>query len=231
MKLRLLALAASAVTALAAASSASAMTYTISTVAGVNITQPLITDFNSNEAGQIIDLAPGYQFDQGSNGLAFTRDGGLGLWPNISAPPPADDGVPGAYYETVLGNGGAATLTSTAGLFNFQFYMGSPDDYNQVTFTFANGAAPQLVLQGPAIWGGSPAGHGDQSQGYTVTYHFDTAVSGVTFTSGTQNAFEFDKLAGGVPEPTSWALMIAGFGGAGALLRGQRRRPTVAATA
>lgn len=28
----------------------------------------------------------------------------------------------------------------------------------------------------------------------------------------------------GVPEPTAWALMILGFGGAGAALRGQRRR-------
>ena len=36
---------------------------------------------------------------------------------------------------------------------------------------------------------------------------------------------------GGVPEPASWALMILGFGGAGAALRGQRRRHAAAATA
>jgi hypothetical protein len=34
--------------------------------------------------------------------------------------------------------------------------------------------------------------------------------------------------AGGVPEPASWALMIAGFGMAGGLLR-QRRQRTVQA--
>jgi hypothetical protein len=34
-------------------------------------------------------------------------------------------------------------------------------------------------------------------------------------------------LAGGVPEPTSWALMILGFGGVGAVLR--RQRPVSAA--
>jgi hypothetical protein len=231
MKLRLLALAATTATALAAASSASAVTYTINTVSGVQITDPLITDFNSDQAGDITDLATGYHFDQGTNGLAFTRDGGLGLLPNVSAPPPADNGVDGAYYETVLGNGGSATLTSDVGMNDFQFYMGSPDNFNQVTFTFADGAAQPLVLQGSSIWGGSPAGNGDQSQGYTVSYHFDTAVTGVTFTSGTQNAFEFDKLAGGVPEPTSWALMMLGFGGAGSLLRSQRRRQAVAATA
>ena len=73
-------------------------------------------------------------------------------------------------------------------------------------------------------------GNGDQSQGFTVSYHFDAPVTAITFTSS-QNSFEFDKLAGGVPEPTSWALMILGFGGAGAVLRGQRRRQAVAATA
>lgn len=34
--------------------------------------------------------------------------------------------------------------------------------------------------------------------------------------------------AGGVPEPTGWALMIIGFGGTGAVLRDQRRRQAAA---
>lgn len=33
----------------------------------------------------------------------------------------------------------------------------------------------------------------------------------------------------GVPEPTSWALMIVGFGGVGAALRGRRRESAVTA--
>ena len=228
MNLRLLALAATAATALVA-SGASAATYTINTVAGVHITEPLITDFNSTEGGAL-QIAPGFTFDQGVNGLAFTRDGGLGLDSGISAPPPADNLVPGAFYETVLGNGGSATLAADTGLYNFQFYMGSPDSYNRVTFTFADGASP-LVLQGVQIWGGSPDGNGDQSKGFTVSYHFNDAVKTVNFTSGNSNAFEFDKLAGGVPEPATWALMILGFGGAGAVLRGQRRRQALAAVA
>ncbi|HEX3367289.1 PEPxxWA-CTERM sorting domain-containing protein [Phenylobacterium sp.] len=231
MKLRLLALAATTATALAAASSASAVTYTINAVAGVNITDPLITDFNSDQAGNITDLATGYQFDQGGNGLAFTRDGGLGLLPNVSAPPPADNNVSGAYYETVLGNGGSATLTSDVGMNDFQFYMGSPDDFNGMSFTFVDTSNQAVTLNGQAIWGGNPQGNGDQSEGFTVSYHFDTAVKSITFTSGNQNAFEFDKLAGGVPEPASWALMMLGFGGAGSILRSKRRRQAVAATA
>ncbi|THD53370.1 MAG: PEP-CTERM sorting domain-containing protein [Phenylobacterium sp.] len=36
---------------------------------------------------------------------------------------------------------------------------------------------------------------------------------------------------GAVPEPASWALMLVGFGGLGAALRGSRRRAAAAATA
>jgi type II secretory pathway pseudopilin PulG len=38
-------------------------------------------------------------------------------------------------------------------------------------------------------------------------------------------------LAGGVPEPASWALMILGFGGVGATLRNTKRKTALAATA
>jgi PEP-CTERM motif len=226
MKLRLLALAATAATALVA-TSASAAGYTISTQTGVHISEPLITDFNSTDGGALA-IASGYSFDQGAGGLAFTRDGGLGLWSGMSAPPPADMGVSGAFYETVLGNGGTATLTATTAISDFQFYMGSPDEYNGVVFTFTDGST--LPLAGNAIWGGNPPGTGDQSEGFTVSYHFTgEQVKSIAFTSGTSNAFEFDKLAGGVPEPASWALMILGFGGAGVALRAQRRRQAVCA--
>ena len=39
----------------------------------------------------------------------------------------------------------------------------------------------------------------------------------------------FAKLAAGVPEPASWALMMVGFGGLGAALRSKRRARSVAA--
>jgi hypothetical protein len=227
MTLRLLALGATAATALFAGA-ANASLVTITAVRGVDITEPLITDFNSNPSGAITDLAAGFHFTQ-NNTLAFTRDGGLGLWSGVSAPPPADNGVAGAYYETVEANG-SATLTSDQGLTSFQFYMGSPDEYNHLTINFANANLSAVALNGNAIWGGNPVGNGDQSLGYTVSYSFAAPVKSITFTSS-GNSFEFDKLAGSVPEPTSWALMILGFGGAGAALRGKRGRRSAGATA
>jgi len=54
-------------------------------------------------------------------------------------------------------------------------------------------------------------------------------VDQVIFTSQS-NSFEFDDLAAAVPEPSSWAMLIVGLAGLGALMRG-RRRPAGAAAA
>lgn len=162
-----------------------------------------------------------------------------------SAPPPlpqAQGGVPvdsggstiyvdPTDYASVQG-GTTGTFSALNGFYftSFSFYMGSPDTYNQVTFNFLGGGSQ--VFTGDDIWGGTPAGTGDRTQGLRVYYDFDGAkVASITFSSS-QDAFEFDGLGGtiAVPEPGTWALMILGFGGAGAMLRSNRRRfATVAA--
>ena len=43
------------------------------------------------------------------------------------------------------------------------------------------------------------------------------------FNGGFGGSLSFAPATGGVPEPTSWALMMLGFGGLGAVLRGKRR--------
>jgi hypothetical protein len=148
-----------------------------------------------------------------------------------SAPPPYSGGVivggspvpvDPTDYASVQG-GGTATFSTLAGTFkSFSFYLGSPDTYNRVTFNF-NGGGSQ-VFQGADIWGGFPPGNGDRSLGYRVFYDFGGAqVSSITFESSA-NAFEFDGLAGAIPEPATWAMMILGFGAAGTVLRTNRRR-------
>jgi hypothetical protein len=130
----------------------------------------------------------------------------------------ADD----THYASVQG-GGSGTFSVLSGyLTSFSFYMGSPDSYNQVTFNLLGGGSQ--TFSGDEIWGGSPFANGDRTVGYRVYYDFGGAkVTSINFTSAS-NAFEFDGLAGNaVPEPASWALMIAGFGAAGAMLRSRRR--------
>lgn len=168
--------------------------------------QVLIADFDAA-------VAAGFQFVGGPQ--TFVRSGALGLDPGMSAPPPADS----SNYFTIT-SGGFATLTATQALGVFSFFLGSPDTFNSVTFS---GVDFSVTLKGDEIWGGAPPGAtGDQSIGRRVLFDFEgQAVDTVTFASS-GNAFEFDDLAGAyvaVPEPAAWALMLIGFGGAGAMLR------------
>jgi hypothetical protein len=131
-------------------------------------------------------------------------------------------------FESVEG-GQSSTFAAINGnyLTSFNFYMGSPDQYNHVIFNFVGGGSQ--AFDGDAIWGGAPNGNGDRSIGFRVYYDFNGAhVSSITFTSD-QNAFEADNFGGAVvPEPASWALMLSGFGLAGGMLRAKRRRAALA---
>ncbi|MBS0360446.1 MAG: PEP-CTERM sorting domain-containing protein [Proteobacteria bacterium] len=170
---------------------------------------------------------------------AFTPPGTIGN----SAPPPYTGGaldccqlgVPyladDTNYESVQGSQ-TSTFTATHGNFtSFSFYIGSPDDYNSITFNFAGGGGSQ-TFNGADLWGNpgldTIPGDGDRTHGVRVYYDFGgQEVNSITFSSG-QDAFEADSFAGtlAVPEPATWALMIMGFGTAGAMLR--RRKAVMA---
>jgi hypothetical protein len=226
MKLRnlLAATAALGLMAAATASSAATITWASSTPDDLNVLPAgfsLLTDFdgggdpNAVFAGNVLSFPASV-----SNSAPPPFSGGSDLCCNSSsAIYKADD----TNYASVQGNG-VSTLKLLSGyLTSFSFYMGSPDTYNTVIFGIAG--APDDVFSGAAIWGGVPAGNGDRTKGYRVTYNFNGAkVKTITFKSGS-DAFEFDSLAGTsvVPEPTSWALMILGLGGVGAALRSRRK--------
>lgn len=184
-------------------------------------------------------------FDQGGGVAGYIRNGAgpPQLLGGESAPPPIYPGVnnyeTGNYYTVTsdCGNGHTgcshtATLTVTSGwLTQFSFYLGSPDTYNTVQF-FAGNTQVGDTLSGNQIWSCTAcAQNGDQSFGARAVYDFGGAhVTSVVFGSS-GNSFEFDNLAGtvgGIPEPASWALMIVGFGAAGAMLRSKRRQALAA---
>ena len=178
--------------------------------------QVMIADFDNT-------IASGFTFTQDSN--AYVRSGALGLLEGESAPPPGDT----SNYETVLANG-LATLTTGNLLTSFSFYLGSPDTYNSVTFYGLGGY--QQTLSGAAILGAAVNADGNQGVGRRVSYDFGAErVTKIEFAS-TGNSFEFDSLAGtiqaAVPEPSTWLMMILGFGGVGALIRRRRAMPVAA---
>jgi hypothetical protein len=59
---------------------------------------------------------------------------------------------------------------------------------------------------------------------FTVVGGAGETFTGITLASGS-NSFEIDRLAvsGAVPEPATWAMMIAGFGFIGGTMRVRRR--------
>ena len=124
-----------------------------------------------------------------------------------------------AQYLSVPG-GGSATVTF-APTKELSIYVGSLDSYNKLTFGGVGGTTYSGSDMG-AISGGD---NGDQTGPNTngrLVFTFATPVDSATFQSST-NAFEVASVAGVVPEPATWALMLIGVAGLGATIRGSRR--------
>jgi hypothetical protein len=146
---------------------------------------------------------------------------------------------------------GIAILPVTSGTLSFTsaspITWGGHTGTNLLTVNFSGGAIT-------ALWGGSTANYGNSTPPNTVTFTSDflnfssstardlalaidainppvgALFGGRRFHTGSVSGnFGADVTSGnpqGVPEPASWALMFAGFGLAGSVLRSQRRRNT-----
>lgn len=98
---------------------------------------------------------------------------------------------------------------------------GNLSNHVHVTFSYAGGVLSYTAL------------NSDTSQSISDSYAFNLGSLGpqvyVGFTGGTglawsvQDVSNFDLNVSAAPEPTSWALMVLGFGGLGAVLRNRRR--------
>ena len=162
------------------------------------------------------------------SGLALTGAGTgcyTGLHDGIAAPPAGDT----SQYLAVL-NGGTATFAfGAAGRISFD--VGSVDDFNSVTVTLLGAGGP-ITLSGSALTGN--AANGDQHSNLTNGRLTIFGTAGEAFTglmlSSSGNSFEIDNLAtsGAVPEMSSWALFLAGFGAIGAAARRRRTASTFA---
>lgn len=224
--IRALALGIAAASALAAGDAAAAVTFTSTAPPDSAPVAPetLVVDFDNAPAA-------GYAITGGE--IHITP-----LVPGIAAPPVGDT----TYYLSVLG-GTSATLTTPL-LSSLSVYLGSLDTYNTITFEGPNGFSQSFTgSQLVAPMGPPPNADGNQFADYTnrrFNFVFDpeTPVNKVIFAS-TGNSFEFDNIGaaalqsvidqGAVPEPATWAMMLTGFFGLGAALRGSRRRAALAA--
>lgn len=135
------------------------------------------------------------------------------------------DGVAGNYFV----NPDASTLTST-----IEAAIGAAfQNYNNVTLQLLGAPAGIGLDFTPSAYTGAFSRAADQVFGFDLTF---TGLAAGSYNFGINAlvdggiiATELDSITvtgGGVPEPASWALMIAGFGLVGAAVR--RRRAALA---
>lgn len=141
-----------------------------------------------------------------------------GTSPGVYAAPAGNATVFGYVSSAITPNN--ATL-STPKLKEISFYWGSIDTYNMVEVLGSSGVL--FTVMG----GDFSAADGNQLVPGTnrrVTFAWDgaNAITGLRMTS-TGVAFEFDDFSAiAVPEPATWAMLIAGFGMVGWASRRRR---------
>lgn len=214
MRIRTLLLAAAAAAAFAAPAAA-AVSVSVTGYYDPNLLpsgQLLVADFNDANNPEATLLA-GYSLDLNGATVGVNEGGSgySGTLPNNNT-----------HYLTIPG-GAQATLTSIKGIRAFSLYMGSPDTYNSIQFIGKNGFNQTLT--------GGQLSAGDTNQqwswGARVNFDFGDAEVTQVILRSSQNSYESDNFAvAAVPEPATWAMMIMGFGFAGALLR--RRQSALA---
>jgi hypothetical protein len=120
--------------------------------------------------------------------------------------------------------GQPATLTFLQAIDAVGFLIGSPDTYNQVTINSTTGA---YTFTPTSL--GLP-GNGDQNLSQYVNFRTSTAgerILSASFTnSPAVDAFETANFTVAVPEPATWAMMLFGFGGIGAVIRRRKTKTT-----
>ncbi|MCG2840393.1 PEPxxWA-CTERM sorting domain-containing protein [Sandaracinobacter sp. RS1-74] len=156
----------------------------------------------------------------------YSWSGSLGIATGSTAAAAAPAGNATAYgFVSSASNPNWAQL-DTPNLKSISFYWGSIDGYNQLEVLGAGGTV-LLSLFGNTPGVGVPPIVGDQGNQANNRRIFITAgagevITGLRFTS-TGVAFEFDDIAASaVPEPATWAMLIAGFGLVGYAARRRR---------
>ena len=118
------------------------------------------------------------------------------------------------FLDTSLSQAGDAF----ASFFRITGSYVSATDFNGV-ISHDDGAS--IYVDGNVIYS-SAAETSEVSSPYTLVAGSHSFVVDYVEGNGSPSVLTFDA-PGGVPEPATWAMMLAGFGGMGALLRSRRR--------
>ena len=207
------------------ATSASAALVNVNFVVGAIGFQGIGAGFETAPTG---NLASGYN----EAGITFTP-GGNSTQVKI-APSDSNGAFPfgdmSTKYLSVLGGPSYVDAKFTTAQTNLGFYWGSVDTYNSVQFYKNNVVVASLSgadLIPTLLATGNQTSYDTNRyvKFYLTSGTFDTARL-----TSTNNSFEVDNIAAGVPEPSTWVMMLLGFAGLSfATMRVGRRSRSVAA--
>lgn len=160
------------------------------------------------------DLAPSWGY--GVSGVA-TLSNGFGVTSSFRYGGSAVSGSKGYGAYPNGGIGGVPTFTFTRPLRAFGAYFVDFESQNQLVVSLMGGGTSVYNL---------PVGGNGGVAFFGVDFG-SVSITGISFTMDPEDAFLIDdvRLADTVPEPGSWALLLAGFGATGACLRRRRRGP------
>ena len=140
---------------------------------------------------------------------------------------PAGTVTGGNFLAAGPTSGTSATLTFLNGGVSFlNFLWGSPDTYNVLTVNSTSGTQ---TFTATGLGFPNTAGVQTMSQYVLFSGINGTRINSVTFSNSPSiNAFEAANfsITGPVPEPATWALMIAGFGLVGFAMRRRQNKIT-----
>lgn len=126
----------------------------------------------------------------------------------------------GGFLVVGPNRGTAVISLADLGWRNISFDWGTIDSHNNVLITFVGGGVKALTT---SIFGTPPVVPVNGRNSARVAVSTGQVIQSITF-SATGVAGEFDNIAGSVPEPGTWMLMILGFGAVGFAMR--RRQKT-----
>jgi hypothetical protein len=106
---------------------------------------------------------------------------------------------------------------------------GSPNDNNTVAFfTGANGSGTEIgAVTTPDLVTDFGVANTQNPGGYLISFNTPTAFQSVVFSTG-PTAFEFAFTAG-VPESSTWAMLLLGFAGLGFMAYRRKSKPALMA--
>jgi hypothetical protein len=158
--------------------------------------------------------------------ITFTTDGNVAVGTNVNV-----NAAPAGDASHYLWGVGGATITFANAVTRFDIYWGSIDGNGNNNNSLVLNVGSDTITGDNLVAMGLTNGAGNQfdifdNQWFRIS---DTNPFTSFAVSSTTNAFEFD-MAGpsvtqtsGVPEPSTWAMMLLGFAGLG--YAGFKRRP------